>query len=86
MAEMVISRPRGAGALTERRAPETPSAPANPVAEIVDQITEKQSRAARQREARPAENPPCSSCPEEIVAGTPYQAVLSCSAEEPGTS
>jgi hypothetical protein len=66
--------------------PEVHRAPENLVAEIVDQITEKQTRAARQTRARPDWNPGCSPCPEEIVAGTPYQAVLSCAAGEPGSS
>ena len=84
MADLEPKRPRGSNPLPGL--PEVPPAPENLVAEIVDQITEKQTRAARQTEARPAENLSCSSCPEDTVAGTPYQAVLSCSAEEPGTS
>jgi hypothetical protein len=56
------------------------------VAEIVDQITEKQARAARKSEARPAGDTKRSPSLEDTVAGTPYQAVLSCAAEEPGTS
>ena len=66
--------------------PEAPPAPENLVAEIVDQITEKQARAARKSEARPAGDSKRSSPLEDTVAGTPYQAVLSCAAEEPGTS
>ena len=84
MAELEPERPRGAGPFPGL--PEVRPAPENLVAEIVDQITEKQSRAARQMEARPAGDRSRSSCPEDAVAGTPYQAVLSCAAEEPGTS
>jgi len=84
MAELEPKRSRGSNPLPGL--PEVHPAPENLVAEIVDQITEKQNRAARQMEARPVENPSCSSCPEDTVAGTPYQAVLSCAAEEPGTS
>ena len=66
--------------------PAVPAAPENLVTEIVDQITEKQSRAARKTEARQGPDSRRSAALEEAVAGTPYQAVLSCAAEEPGTS
>jgi len=66
--------------------PGVPPAPENLVTEIVDQITEKQARAARRTEARPAPDSGRSAALDETVAGTPYQAVLSCAAEEPGTS
>ena len=84
MAEMDPRRRRRSG--PSPGLPEVPPAPENLVAEIVDQITEKQTRAARQTEARPAGDSSHSSCIEDTVAGTPYQAVLSCAAEEPGTS
>jgi cell division septation protein DedD len=55
--------------------------PENLVAEIVDQITEKQAKAA---EIEPDESQ--RSAAQLQPAGTPYQAVLSCSTDEPGAS
>jgi hypothetical protein len=58
--------------------PEGARRPENLVAEIVDQITEKQSRAAGLEGS-----PRSQSIPEP--AGTHYLAVLSCATDEPGS-
>jgi hypothetical protein len=53
--------------------------PDNIVAEIVDQITEKQSRSARQAHPPTAAGEVCSFCLEEgALAGAPYRVVLKC--------
>jgi len=54
--------------------------PENLVAEIVDQITEKQARAVEKETEKPRKG--CDVVLEP--AGTPYLAVLSCSNDEPG--
>ena len=67
--------------------PPVPPKPDNLVAEIVDQITEKQARTARPAEIQPAASTGCTVCLEkESLAGTPYQAVLRCATDEPETS
>ena len=63
--------------------PEVPARPNNLVAEIVDQITEKQDRAARCTEAAVETLPICSLCLGETESAGPYQAVSRCATEEP---
>jgi hypothetical protein len=61
-------------------APRSRRKPENLVAEIVDQITEKQARSAELEAEKPRPTPVRAE-----PAGSPYQAVLSCSTEEPGS-
>ena len=63
--------------------PKKPASPENLVAEIVDQITEKQIRAARGQEPEPALQVTCSFCLEDVAAGTPYRVILKCVSVEP---
>jgi len=64
--------------------PTVPAAPENLVAEIVDQITQKQARAARRPEPALAGAEVCGFCLEEPAgAGSPYRVVLKCTSGEP---
>jgi hypothetical protein len=69
------------------RASPVPGAPMpeNLVAEIVDQITEKQARAIRHAEAESPSPAEKAWRAEETVAGTPYQTVLCCANENSET-
>ncbi len=71
----------GAGSRTA--SPRVAQPPENIVAEIVDQITEKQARAAHRPEPAAAGQETCSFCLEEAVeTGTPYRLVLKCTSGE----
>jgi hypothetical protein len=63
-----------------RKARKASRKPENLVAEIVDQITEKQARAAEAEAEKPVRNHV-----HPAPADSPYQAVLSCSTDEPGS-
>jgi hypothetical protein len=68
-------------------APESREPSGNIVAEIVDQITEKQARAARRAEPAAEPGDACSFCLEESVATqTPYRVVLKCATDDAGTA
>ena len=54
----------------------------NLVAEIVDQITRKQSRVAGSTQPRRSTAGTCAFCLDEAVAASPYRLVLKCEAEE----
>jgi hypothetical protein len=57
--------------------------PENIVAEIVDQITEKQSRSARQPRAHPAAGEGCAYCLQEgTLTSTPYRVALKCTTDD----
>ena len=78
MADLEPRRPR-------RPAPGEPPKPENLVAEIVDQITQKQARAVREAEPGPGPARIDSACGEDLLAGTPYRAVLGCAIDQPGS-
>jgi hypothetical protein len=59
--------------------------PANLVTEIVDQITEKQARAASEQPRRSTADT-CAFCLEETVEGSPYRVVLQCATGEDPSS
>jgi hypothetical protein len=58
----------------------------NLVAEIVDQITRKQSAAGVSRQPLRASGQVCSFCLESPVTGSAYRLILKCGAGEPPSS
>jgi hypothetical protein len=58
----------------------------NLVAEIVDQITRKQSRATRTQEPHRSTAGTCSFCLDGAISGSDYRLVLKCDAGESPTS
>ena len=71
---------RKTGSLPARRAREGKRRPVqeNLVAEIVDEITSKQSRATQQQEAQLSAAETCTLCLEPPVAGSAYHLVFKC--------
>ncbi len=82
MAELDPKRPRRPSGA---RKPGGPPKPENLVEEIVDQITRKQARAIREAEPSPGAPRSGAACREDLLAGTPYRAVLGCASDRPGT-
>jgi hypothetical protein len=74
-------------AATRRSRGSKPRAPEkNLVAEIVDQITRKQSAPEPTRRAHRRSADVCSFCLEPRVSGSPYRLVLKCETGDPSTA
>ena len=84
MKQAELHKSRKKGQLPSRRPREGKRALSreNLVAEIVDQITEKQSRAAHQEQVQRSAAENCTFCLEQAVAESAYRLVLKCEAGE----